>query len=198
MNPKEATVATYNAAARAWAEKFNSIGPRTEDIERGLSLIHAPSPFVLEIGCGNGREATEIIKYTKRYIGIDISHSMIEMARERNLDAEFILADVDTYDFPQGLDAIFAFASLLHSDPEEFKRVLHKSHKALNSGGIFYISLKYGEGSRVQTDAFGPRTFYLYTPKSLEMMYEGLFESVLEDVYEMGDQKWFTVALRKL
>lgn len=77
------TVETYNKAARAYAEKFARIGSRADDIERTFAAWGGEKdPSVLELGCGDGRDALEICKRTKKYIGIDASKEMIAIARE--------------------------------------------------------------------------------------------------------------------
>lgn len=39
------------------SRKFQDIGPRTQDIERGLSFVDKVNPHVIELGCGQGRGA---------------------------------------------------------------------------------------------------------------------------------------------
>lgn len=127
---KKQTIDTYNTTASAMAEKFNNIGARIEDIERGLSFVEKENPRVLEIGCGNGRDAREILKNTSDYTGIDISVEMIKLAEEYAPEGHYVVADIDEYNFPSEIDIIFSFASLLHSDKESVARVLERAHEA--------------------------------------------------------------------
>ncbi|MBU0625541.1 class I SAM-dependent methyltransferase [Patescibacteria group bacterium] len=194
---KKQTVETYDSTASQMAAKFNGIGARIKDIKRGFSYVLRDQPFVLEMGCGNGRDAEEIIKQTPNYLGVDISKSMIALAKESVPQGRFEVADVDVWAFPTGIDLIFSFASLLHSDPVSVKAVLKRASAALNSEGVFYISLKYGEGKHSKTDEFGTRTYFLYTPEDI-ILYAGDDYSVLfEDIQELRGQKWFTIVLRK-
>ena len=197
MNLKQQTIDTYNATARAMALKFNDLGGRVEDIERGFSYIAKEHPFVLEIGCGNGRDAIEILKHTNHYLGIDISSSMIDIARSVAPQGTFTVSDIDTYTFPKEIDLIFSFASLLHSDPSSLKKILERAAHALNPQGIFYISLKYGEGLHTKTDEFGTRSYYFYTPDAIKKLAEDAYEVVWEDVQDFRGQKWFMIVLRK-
>ncbi len=82
MDLKKQTIETYNKSVPALAKKFANFGPCIEDINRGFSCISKSNPNVLEIGCGYGREAKEILRLTDRYLGVDISETMIEMAKE--------------------------------------------------------------------------------------------------------------------
>jgi len=198
MDKKQQTIDTYNATASEMAKKFIDIGARTEDVERGFSLVDKEKLNVLEIGCGNGRDAKEILARTNGYLGIDISKSMIEIAKRVNPNGNFEVVDVENYEFPEGLDLVFSFASLLHSNKENVKGVLDRVYSALNPGGVFYISLKYDnyhEGSK--TDEFGTRTYYFYTPELIKELAGEKYKEVYEEVNELRGQKWFTIALKK-
>ena len=199
MNKKQQTVTTYNKTAKQMQEKFENVGVRVEDVERGLSLIKKKDyPFVLEIGCAYGREAKEILKHTNRYLGIDIAEEFIKLARTEVPNGTFEVADIETFAFPKGLDLIFAFASLLHSDKEALRSIFDRAHEALNPGGIFYVSLKKGAYKEfVKEDEFGTRTFYLYEVKDIvELAGEG-WEVVYEGGEELRGQEWFEVAIRR-
>lgn len=198
MNKKQETVATYNATATEMAKKFCMLGARVEDIERGFRLVGKNNPHVLEIGCGNGRDAKEITRRTNQYLGIDISKLMITLANKHAPNGNFKIADIEDYLFPENLDLIFSFASLLHSDKENVQKILKRAHNALNSGGIFYISLKHDEyHEESRTDEFGTRTFYFYTPELIKELVGNMFTVVYEEKQELQHQKWFTIALRK-
>lgn len=198
MNKKEQTVATYDATASEMAKKFRGIGARVADIDKAFSLISTAHPRVLEIGCGDGRDAQEILKRTPDYLGIDISASMIEEARRYAPEGRFQVADVESYAFPHGIDIVFSFASLLHSDKEAVRSVLSRAHGALKARGIFYISLKYDEyGEVTKTDEFGTRTYYMYTPDLIRELAGDGYESIFDETQELRGQRWFTIALRK-
>ena len=153
------------------AEKFQGIGDRISDVEKAFLILDKSNPSVLEIGCGDGRDAKEIVTRTDKYLGIDVSSSMIELAEAHVPNATFRVVDVETFEFPAGLDIIFAFASLLHSDRTAVNDILRRAYKSLNGSGIFFISLKRDEyQSKIKKDEFGIRTFYFYSPKTLAIL----------------------------
>lgn len=197
MDLKQQTIDTYNATARAMAEKFSGLGARVEDIDRGFLYCEKENPFVLEIGCGNGRDSVEILKHTDSYLGIDISESMIRLARETAPQGKFEVVDVESYAFPSGIDIVFSFASLLHSDRSNIARIFERFAEAMNTEGIFYLSLKYGEGRHTKTDEFGTRTYYFYVPEDIKEIVQDHFEVVYEDVHDLREQKWFVLILKK-
>ncbi len=158
---------TYDIAAERMAEKFRAMGPRTADIEKIFSFVRKENASILEIGCGDGRDASEFVKRTSQYVGIDYSEGMLRLAREYVPGADFRLANVSEFEFPNDLDAIVAFASLLHLPPENIRNIVRKGYEALNAGGVFCISLKAGNGSETKTDEFGTRTYYYYEPEDI-------------------------------
>ena len=199
MDKKTQTIETYNATALEMAKKFKDLGARVVDIDKGFSLVKKQNPAVLEIGCGDGRDASEILKRTNDYIGVDISSSMILIASKYVSRGNFVIADIEQYTFPSNLDLIFSFASLLHSDKEALREIFKAVYDALNDSGIFYVSLKYGEyGEVTKVDEFGTRTYYLYSPEDLTKISENLFEIIEEDIYELRGQKWFTIIFKKI
>lgn len=198
MNKKEQTTNTYNTRANELAKKFDSLGARVSDIDEALSLIKKSNPKVLEIGCGNGRDALEILKRTDDYVGIDISSKLIELAKEKNPAGTFIVADIEDYSFPTELDAIFAFASLIHVPKESLQNVFHRALVALKQGGVFRISMKYADMYKetIKEDAFGTRTFYLYSKGDIAELAHA-FTIVKSDLNDRQGQMFLEILLRK-
>lgn len=103
MNKKQQTIDTYNATAGLMAEKFTGIGARVNDIIQAFSYVQKFAPKVVEIGCGNGRDAEEILKHTPDYLGMDVSSEMIRLAQKHLPEAtnSFVVADVEGFEFPE-------------------------------------------------------------------------------------------------
>ncbi len=193
------TVDTYNKAARAYADKFDTIGSRRTDIERAFALRNKGSECsVVEWGCGNGRDAQVILEFTSRFIGIDASAAMIALAKESLPDADLRVADIRAFEIPQDTDIIIAFASLLHLNKEAVTVILSETHPRMAQEGIVYISLKRaGYEERIVTDEHGPRVFYFYERKDIEEMIRGLYEVIWYEEQLLKGVEWLTVALRK-
>lgn len=195
---KLTTVQTYNKSADALAEKFDSLGARVEDVEETFKLVDKANPKVLEVGCGNGRDAEEIIKRTTDYLGVDISERLIELARKKVPEGRFEVADIEGYQLQQGLDIIFAFASLLHIPKESLKDFLSEAYSALNNKGVIRLSLKSAKAYTETTtnDEFGTRTYFLYSPEDVKDLAAN-FSIVKSDLLERGGQLWLEVILQK-
>jgi SAM-dependent methyltransferase len=198
MDKKNQTIDTYNQSAVSLAEKFDGLGVRVSDIEETFALIQKDNPFVLEIGCGNGRDAVEIIKYTGNYLGVDISEKLIELAKQKVPTANFQVADIEDFVFPNGLDIVFSFASLIHTPKEVLAIILKRLQTALNKNGIMRLSIKYAETYREITkeDEFGIRTYYLYSQEDIEEMASD-FKFIKNKLNNLRGQKWLEIILQK-
>ena len=201
MNKKEETTKAYNLGAKDLSKKFNEIGLRTEDIERAFSFSPNKNPNVLEIGCGNGRDAKYILKYTKNYTGIDISKEMIKLSKKYLPKANFIIGDIEKINIPKDIDIVFAFASFLHLDKKSFEKILNKFHKKINKDGIIYISLKYNKTykEKIKEDNFGRRFFYLYSIKDLQELAEKTnYKLIYKSRQNIRNNNWVTVTFKKI
>lgn len=177
------------------------MGARLEDVERGLNLRESNNDLtVVEIGCGNGRESEVLLSKVDNYIGVDVSASMLRLARERLPDANFVLSDVIEYDLPNDVDVIFAFASLLHLPKEAVSIVFKKASESLKTGGVLYVSLKRKDdySSSAERDDYGERKFYYYNLSTLQDLVPQQFEVVYHDEQQYGSDDWITVAFKKL
>ncbi len=132
---------------------------------------------ILDIGCGSGRDLLWLKNQGFYVTGFDHSPDLVRLAA-RHSRCEVIAGDFETYDFsPFSYDAILASGSLVHIPHDRLAPVIQHIRKALEPGGIFYISLKQGKGTR--TDAFG-RIFYLWQERDLAEIFSRLNFRVLK------------------
>lgn len=200
MDLRQVTINTYNQSARELAEYFRGIGPRKKYIDLAFQAAGNPANArVVEIGCGDGRDAKEIIKKADWYEGFDVSKELIALARDHAPEGRFVVADAVEYSYPQDLTIVFAFASLLHLSRDELKVVFKRVHESLVSDGIFYISLKYSKEyeEKVKEDKFGKRLFYFYNPELIKELAGDLFEVESSWRETHGNTEWFEIILKK-
>jgi SAM-dependent methyltransferase len=198
MDWHKKTIKTYDDSARAIGEYFSGIGPRVADIDLVFTLADdGKNARVVEIGCGDGRDAEEIVQLSSWYEGFDPSNGLLSIARDKLPETSFVLADALNYKYPNNIDIVFALASLLHVNKDDLRSVFEKVSKSLRSAGIFYISLKeqpiYKE--EIRKDQYGERVFYYYNPKLIEDIAGELFTSIYEDHQKIGKTDWFSIAL---
>lgn len=193
------TIEFYNTQAAKLQHYYKAFGAREGDIALAFALIqNKENARVLELGCGNGRDAREITRRTPLYVGIDFSEEMIKYAKE-HVDAEFMVGDYTAMELPKGNDVVFAFATLRHLDQEEMTTLLHAVYEALVPGGVFYASLNYGDmyKEEMRDDEFGVRIQHLYNPRLICKLAGPSFTSVHEAHDTVRGVEWFDIALRK-
>lgn len=59
-----------------------------------LNEEEGESMFILDIGCGSGLSSEIVEEYGHFCMGLDISPSMLEVNRERELSSEVLLSDM--------------------------------------------------------------------------------------------------------
>ena len=105
-------------------------------------LQHLPTPCreSLEIGCGGGAFSRLLAKSSERVLALDLSPTMIRIARERSAsfpNIDFQVADVMARELPaERFDCIATIATLHHLPIEE---VLPKLKNALKVNGVLLV-----------------------------------------------------------
>ena len=166
--------------------------------DKFLGLI-APKSFILDFGCGSGRDTKYFL--SKGYT-VEAWDGSTELCRTAS---EFAQVDVKNKLFQDlsahGLyDGIWACSSILHLPLDELILVMTKIESALKNNGILYTSFKYGEFS-------GERNGRYFTD-----MTEGRFDGILKkcpdfqiiEIWKTGDvrpgrdnEQWLNILLRK-
>ena len=113
----------------------------------------AGGEWILDLGCGNGEMARELMRRGHRgpYTGVDFSPPLLEVARHgwEDAPATFIRADLASVDWDkkiiasltQPFDLVTAFATLHHIPGQEMRlNILNKVHALLRPGGRFIHS----------------------------------------------------------
>ena len=103
--------------------------------------------LVVDLGCGSGLWARELAKARcYRVLGIDISESMIDIARRRVPEAEFRVGSLFEADIPP-CEAVTSISEVLNYlfDPEnggqELARLFRRVYQALVPGGVFVFDV---------------------------------------------------------
>jgi SAM-dependent methyltransferase len=116
---------------------YNDLAHRDQwaAIERGLPERRGA---VLDLGCGTGRLSARLAGLFDRYVGVDLD-TMVDEARRRNpgLDAEFVAASVQEYDYPrEAFDLVLSMACLASAcRAEELPGVARRVYDATRPGG---------------------------------------------------------------
>ncbi len=102
--------------------------------------------LVVDLGCGSGLWAQQLAKANYQVLGIDISESMIEMARTRVPEAEFRVESLFKADIPP-CNAVTSIGECLNylfdsdSDRQTLLQLFHRIYSALTPGGVFIFDI---------------------------------------------------------
>jgi SAM-dependent methyltransferase len=135
----EATLKFYRRNAgsyAAWAK-----GPSTRLI--GFLGLLPAGASILELGCGAGNHAAEMVARGFALCATDGSPEMAEIA-SRRLNHPVATMRFDELEMHDAFDGVWASACLLHVPKEELAGILTRIHRALKTGGVFYASFKAG------------------------------------------------------
>jgi len=159
------TLNYYNQNSKSYFETTKNI-IISEQIERFLSFIERKNELIADIGCGSGNSLKYIIEKEYTAMGADYSDELIALAKNYtgaeivNLNIEDAAA-VNKFIINYNIKHLFASASLLHMAKASFINFFDK----IQFGGVFFFSLKEGEGEAV--DGAG-RFFSYYTRGEIE------------------------------
>ncbi|NET06846.1 MAG: class I SAM-dependent methyltransferase [Symploca sp. SIO2B6] len=102
--------------------------------------------LVVDLGCGSGLWVQELTKANYRVLGIDISESMIEIARNRVTDAEFLVESLFKAEIPP-CNAVTSIGECLNylfdsdNDQQTLTQLFLRVYNALNHGGVFVFDI---------------------------------------------------------
>lgn len=102
--------------------------------------------LVVDLGCGSGVWARELTQAGYQVLGIDISESMIRIARRRAPRAEFRVGSMFKADLP-ACNAVTSISECLNylfdsdNDGRRLTRLFRRIYDALNPGGLFIFDV---------------------------------------------------------
>ncbi len=158
-----------------------------------------PNAYILDAGCGSGRDSLYFLEQGFKVCAIDGSEEMCKAA------SDYIGKPVECLKFQdisyeETFDGVWACASLLHVPKQELPDVLRKFYRALKPGGVMYASFKYGYKEEERLGRF----FSDYHLEEIENVFtkNAGFELVegfeTEDVRpDYADKPWVNVIVRK-
>lgn len=137
-----ALACAYDESSRQYDRwSWQSIWRRCE-FPRIISALRKafPSPKILDLGCGTGALAEEIRGSFKRYVGVDASRGMIDVARSRQLQqSEFQVGDMLSSNRDgESFDAVVSLRSMSHCRSP--LALIQQSRRSLRPGGLLVLS----------------------------------------------------------
>lgn len=157
----------YNSdEAQKYTTNSRMIEIQTTMSERAMELLALPNDvpcFVLDLGCGSGLSGECLEEYGHYWVGIDISNSMLEVAKEREVEGDLILGDLgEGLPFKAGaFDGAMSISALqwLCNADKSYHNPVKRLFKFFTS---LYACLSRGARAVFQ--------FYPENPKQIEMI----------------------------
>ena len=191
------TISYYNVHAQSFTKSTRGVD-FTAIQNKFLDKLPAGA-FILDFGCGSGRDTRYFLDQGYRVEAIDGSEELCRLAGEyTGIEVKCMLfqelQDTDRY------DAVWACSSILHLTYDELITVLEKIARALKDKGLLYTSFKYGteEGER------NGRYFTDMTEEKLTGLLEKVPDFEIEEQWitsdvrpGRGEEKWLNLFLRK-
>lgn len=194
MDP--ATRDFYQQHARKWAEAFPYAFSAFLD---PFCARLAPGAYILELGCGDGRDAARMEAHGFVVDATDGTASMAGLAAEK-LGRPARHMEFGQLDATAQYDAVWAHAALHHQPFDGLADVLARIFQALKPGGWFFANYKLGQGEA--RDALG--RLYNFPPRDdLMALYMGHDWNVVEaqDYRDSGMDKvtrdWVAITIQK-
>jgi uncharacterized protein (DUF952 family)/ubiquinone/menaquinone biosynthesis C-methylase UbiE len=182
-------------------------GHTVSDINFYIEEAKSKNGTVLDLACGTGRFSIPMTKAGLKVTGIDLSQTMIELAKEKakdqKLNIDFRLGDIRMFDLNKKFDFIFCgmnSSQHLHEE-KEFRSFLQcvKNHLAPN--GVFIFDLFNPNVSMLNRD---PEKHYLVSEYAdpdgrgmIKVWEQVLYESATQTsyfnfIYKLNDNEIFT------
>ncbi|WP_201583318.1 class I SAM-dependent methyltransferase [Psychrobacter jeotgali] len=158
MNTQSNTLDFYNEHAHDFIEQ--TIHVDMDALYRPFinSLSNSDDSYILDLGCGSGRDAAYFASLGYRVSAIDGSQQLIDRAESHHIkDIDWQCCsfnDLVKKDWQNKFNGIWACASLLHVPFNELSTLINTLLMMLKKGGVFYMSFKYGDGERVDNERF--------------------------------------------
>jgi ubiquinone/menaquinone biosynthesis C-methylase UbiE len=137
----KSTIDAYNKIADDF-HKRNAMGILNKEYDIFKQLM-GEGKNIIEIGCGTGRDAENLIKRGFDYIGIDASEEMLKIAHQQVPGATFEVGDFYKLNFSDEIfDGFWAAATFLHVPKSEIDVVITEVKRILKSHAKGFISVK--------------------------------------------------------
>lgn len=195
---KDATICYYDEHADSYAN-------RTQYLD--LSALYKPFRAVvrkwgriLDAGCGVGRDTRYFIEHGYSVVSFDASRGMVHKCQEYP-HAFCLNISFDEVVFKEEFDGVWCCASLIHLKTTRAVEAVKRLTTALKSGGVMFLSVKFGSGS----DTSDGRFFQYYDEIAVEELYKSdsrlelltIWKNKPSDPSDAQQREWLNLLLRR-
>ena len=124
-----------------------------EHIRHMLGLIEAhfgapcPAESALDFGCGVGRLLIPMAGYFSRVVGVDVSSSMLAVARENTAKLQNVelIRGLDAVSGSAGFDLVHSYIVMQHIRPVQGMKILERLISHVRPNGFLAVHLTIGD-----------------------------------------------------
>lgn len=126
---------------------------RFAEFVRGQFL--QPGKRLLEIGCGNGRDAIFLNRTGLEVTGVDLSEAAIQKCRQELPKSRFLVGDFSELNLKESFDYVYSRFTLHAVDEPAERRTLASAADLLERGGLLFVEVRTildelcGKGERI-------------------------------------------------
>ena len=137
------TLFYYENNAKHLSQRYESA--KVDNIHSLLLNTFPSKSYLLEIGCGSGRDAGFMYRKGYDVLAIDGSREMIAEAKRCHPELagrlEVMKIPDDLHFEPSSFDGVYSIATLMHLDKSAIDRTIEKIAMILKPGGKFFFSV---------------------------------------------------------
>ncbi len=137
------TLSYYENNAKHLSQRYESA--KVDNIHSLLLNTFSTKSYLLDIGCGSGRDAAFMHQNAYDVLAIDGSREMITEAKRCHpelADRLEVIKIPDEFHFESfSFDGVYSIATLMHLDKDSIDRTIEKIAMTLKPGGKFFFSV---------------------------------------------------------
>ncbi|MET8074798.1 class I SAM-dependent methyltransferase [Streptomyces sp. NPDC005303] len=154
-----ATRTFYDAVAEDYAAQFRDgldDAPLDRAVLAGFAELVGTEGTVADLGCGPGRVTGHLAALGLSVFGLDLSESMLAIARRENPGLRFERGSMLELDLPDGaLAGALSWYSSIHTPVDELPRLFAEFHRVLAPGGHLLVAFQAGGEDRHHDGPWG-------------------------------------------
>jgi SAM-dependent methyltransferase len=147
----QATRDSYDEMAELYRDHVVEVFP-TDSVDRAMIGLFADlvgrqdNAQVADVGCGPGHITDFLARLGLSVRGIDLSPTMIDLARRARPDLRFDLGSLLELDISDGaLGGVLVHYSIIHTPPDRMPEAFAEFSRVLTSGGYLLVSFQTGD-----------------------------------------------------
>jgi len=188
----------YNRIAQVYHNQRDKF--KNDNLLRSFVSLLPPGGELLDVGCGAGIPVVRfLVNAGFRVTGVDISFSMLELARAHVPEARFMKMDMRRLGFRvSSFDGISAFYSLFHVPRAVQFQVLASFHRLLRPDGILLFCSGAHAWEGVET-FHGAQMFWSHPEREVtrKRVIDAGFDVIVSEVREYGGEKQYWIMAKK-